>query len=286
MTVPEALGMVRQVGAVEIHGENLRVKFPEKDRARLQPALYTLRKCKAEALAILATAKTSAPDPPENDWDRGELELLSGIEDDAAREELITFKNTLSGALSPAGRIGKFVSAAQYQKDMLATLFVERRKQRARQYAGLALREKETLARQAARAEKEERGALWDEQRQIQKGWAKWARLHAVVPAVADRYRAEHESQDPNWLLKLAPLKAVYGVRIPSELKARVVATGEVVPEPYITMTPPLDSWVSIAVPAAPRDEDYWAEAQPLLDLLAVCEQCHSGITEMDRKGN
>ena len=54
MTVPEALELVRQVGTVQIRGGNLKLRYPEKERDRLQPAIATLRGCKAEALAILA----------------------------------------------------------------------------------------------------------------------------------------------------------------------------------------------------------------------------------------
>ena len=68
MTVPEALAMVKQVGAVEIHGGNLRLRFPEKERARLQPALHTLPRCKTEVLAMLGEAPPapveSGPDEP------------------------------------------------------------------------------------------------------------------------------------------------------------------------------------------------------------------------------
>ena len=63
MTVPEALEIVRQAGVVEVHDGNLRLKFPEKERVRLRPALYTLRRCKAEALAMLGENPLAAVRP-------------------------------------------------------------------------------------------------------------------------------------------------------------------------------------------------------------------------------
>jgi hypothetical protein len=66
MTVPEALELVRGVGEVEIHGGNLKLRYPQEERARLQPAIATLRECKAEALAVLAEnppAPKVLPDP-------------------------------------------------------------------------------------------------------------------------------------------------------------------------------------------------------------------------------
>jgi hypothetical protein len=60
MTVTEALELVRQVGVVEGRGGVLRLKFPERDRAMLQPAIEVLRGGKAKALTLLAQ-----PDPAE-----------------------------------------------------------------------------------------------------------------------------------------------------------------------------------------------------------------------------
>jgi hypothetical protein len=61
MTVPEALEMVKRVGAVEVNGEKLRVRFPEAKPAAIEPALYTLRMCKAEALSHLAALPETGP---------------------------------------------------------------------------------------------------------------------------------------------------------------------------------------------------------------------------------
>jgi hypothetical protein len=54
VNVVEALGLIRRVGEVHRHGDSLRLMFPERERTALQPAIDTLRSCKAEALALLA----------------------------------------------------------------------------------------------------------------------------------------------------------------------------------------------------------------------------------------
>jgi hypothetical protein len=54
VTVTEAIGTVRRVGIVEASGGNLRLCFPEKDRAALQPAINTLRSGKTAALTLLS----------------------------------------------------------------------------------------------------------------------------------------------------------------------------------------------------------------------------------------
>jgi hypothetical protein len=145
----------------------------------------------------------AVPGPPDNDWDGPELELISRIQDDSARDEAIALKNVLGGTLSLAGRPGKFVSAAQYQKNLLDGIFAEHRQLQAKQYAGLTLAEKENLARQAEAAEKAGLRASRAEQRRMQRGWAKWQCWREADPVAADRYRAAHadESGDKNWML-------------------------------------------------------------------------------------
>jgi hypothetical protein len=54
VTVAEALGAVQGVGTAEVSEGKLKLRFPEKMRATLQPAIDTLRNGKAEALARLA----------------------------------------------------------------------------------------------------------------------------------------------------------------------------------------------------------------------------------------
>ena len=79
------------------------------------------RKARAEAVA----AEAAIPEQPDGDWDKDELELISRIQDDAVREEVIALKNTLAGRLSEAGPAAKFVSAAGYQARMLNKLLEE-----------------------------------------------------------------------------------------------------------------------------------------------------------------
>lgn len=64
MKVAEALEIIRRVGAVESSEGNLKLKFPEAKRAALQPAIDTLRKGKAEALALLAESLTERGPTP------------------------------------------------------------------------------------------------------------------------------------------------------------------------------------------------------------------------------
>jgi hypothetical protein len=78
MTVSEALAMVKQVGAVEVRGGSLKLRYPEKERAGLQPAIAALRECKAEALALLAETPSAAgtlPDPTPEELARSSAAL-------------------------------------------------------------------------------------------------------------------------------------------------------------------------------------------------------------------
>ena len=63
MTVTEALGEVQRVGAVEVSGGNLKIRFPEALRPQLEPAIEALRIGKAEALELAAeSARVAAVD--------------------------------------------------------------------------------------------------------------------------------------------------------------------------------------------------------------------------------
>jgi hypothetical protein len=73
MTIPEALEAVRQVAAVEISDGKLKLRFPESERAALQPAIETLRSGKAEALRLL-----SGP-PPIEQWPESLLDLADEV---------------------------------------------------------------------------------------------------------------------------------------------------------------------------------------------------------------
>jgi hypothetical protein len=52
--VAEALEVIRRVGVVESSEGKLKLKFPERERTALQPAIDALRSGKTEALALLA----------------------------------------------------------------------------------------------------------------------------------------------------------------------------------------------------------------------------------------
>lgn len=54
MKVAEALEVIRRVGVVESSEGKLKLKFPERERTALQPAIDALRRGKTEALALLA----------------------------------------------------------------------------------------------------------------------------------------------------------------------------------------------------------------------------------------
>ena len=73
MSIPEALETIRRVGAVQISGGKLKVRFPETERAALQPAIETLRSGKAEALRLL-----SGP-PPIEQWPESLLDLADEV---------------------------------------------------------------------------------------------------------------------------------------------------------------------------------------------------------------
>ena len=60
MTVQEALSTIQQVGTVEARSGNLKIRFPQPERKRLQPAIAFLRNNKAEALAAISTQYPSA----------------------------------------------------------------------------------------------------------------------------------------------------------------------------------------------------------------------------------
>jgi hypothetical protein len=75
VTVAEAIGEVRRVGVVGISGGNLKIKFPDKERAALAPAIEVLRGGKAEALALLSEP-LSETGVRWADWKAAELNRL------------------------------------------------------------------------------------------------------------------------------------------------------------------------------------------------------------------
>ena len=121
---------IRRVGTVEKAGAALRLKFPERMRAELQPAIEILRTNKAEALerstqfgrAIEVWADAAGGRvwivTDEEDaravvarrlghrgetWTAAEIELVARITDPAIQTEVARWKRTLAGAISRCG---------------------------------------------------------------------------------------------------------------------------------------------------------------------------------------
>ena len=61
MTVAEAIEVVRRAGTVELSHGNLKLRFPEIARTRLQPAIDVLRRGKAKAVALLTSECGGGP---------------------------------------------------------------------------------------------------------------------------------------------------------------------------------------------------------------------------------
>jgi hypothetical protein len=170
-----------------------------------------------------APTVTLEANPPANGWTPGELELISGIEDAGARDELAAFRNTFGAPFAPAPADSKFWPTSVWVKGTAKKVFAEHRKLQAAKYAGLNLAQKEHIALRPESEQRDERKAFDDEQQKMADGWAAWWRLREVAPDIADRYRTEHadESGDKNWMLEFASLREVGGVRIPRRLSKR-----------------------------------------------------------------
>jgi hypothetical protein len=67
MTLPEALDAVQSIGSVRIENGKLKLRFPEPERARLEPAIEVLRRNRDAALVAL-TAAESGTVPPAEAW--------------------------------------------------------------------------------------------------------------------------------------------------------------------------------------------------------------------------
>ena len=65
MTIEEAIEQIREVGTICAENGNLRVRFPEIERPRLETAIDVLRINKLGALELLSTASTI---PPAEHW--------------------------------------------------------------------------------------------------------------------------------------------------------------------------------------------------------------------------
>jgi hypothetical protein len=151
------------------------------------------------------------------------------IEDDNVRAEILEFVKVFGGKLtlaSASGRVPVELDAPrvglsgeqQRRKENADKVFSEHRKLQAEKYAGLTVEQKEEIARQAERAQKEARRAWVEEQRRIQAAWAKWCRWREVAPVAADRYRRDHagpDGDDTVWLTKFSSVRSMNGVQIP-----------------------------------------------------------------------
>jgi hypothetical protein len=64
MTLHEALGEVRRVGSIRVENGKLKLRFPEAERFRLEPAIDALRQNRDAALQALASTESGAVPPP------------------------------------------------------------------------------------------------------------------------------------------------------------------------------------------------------------------------------
>jgi hypothetical protein len=109
--VAEALELIRRVGVAENRGGNLKLKFPERERTALQPAIDTLRSGKAEALALLAETHT---EPLESVLKDGAIELWSTA---AGRLFLVADDEDARRAMERFGaRRGEIYTAAEARR--------------------------------------------------------------------------------------------------------------------------------------------------------------------------
>jgi hypothetical protein len=73
VNVAEALELIREVGDVQIFGDKMKLRFPESERAALEPAIETLRNGKAEALKLFSDP------PPIEQWPESLLDLADEV---------------------------------------------------------------------------------------------------------------------------------------------------------------------------------------------------------------
>jgi hypothetical protein len=90
VTVHEAIHEVRKVGTIRAENGKLKVRFPEPERARLEPAIETLRHNRETALQELFNAATI---PPASEWPQSLSDLAAEIgrrsgDTEAARREV------------------------------------------------------------------------------------------------------------------------------------------------------------------------------------------------------
>ena len=94
MTVHEAIREVRKVGTIRAENGKLKLRFPEPERARLEPAIETLRHYRETALQTLSTTESfSTAIPPAARWPQSLSELAAEVgqrsgDTEAARREV------------------------------------------------------------------------------------------------------------------------------------------------------------------------------------------------------
>ena len=126
MTVDEAIHEVRKVGTIRAANGKLKVRFPEPERTRLQPAIETLRHNREIALQALSGTK-SDPNliPPAAEWPQSLSELATEVgqrsgDPKAARREVwmdwcvwkAAALNRLFREQGVTGRPGRITAAA------------------------------------------------------------------------------------------------------------------------------------------------------------------------------
>lgn len=94
MTVHDAIQEIRKVGTIRVENGKLKVRFPESERARLEPAIETFRQNRETVLKTLNGAESSpSPIPPAAEWPQSLSELAAEVgqhsgDIEAARQEV------------------------------------------------------------------------------------------------------------------------------------------------------------------------------------------------------
>ena len=124
MTVHEAIHEVRKVGTIRAENGKVKLRFPEPERVRLEPAIETLRHNRETALQALSTTETDpATIPPTDKWPQSLSDLAaevgrhSGDPETARREVWMDWYewqarslNQLFRELGASGQLGKIAA--------------------------------------------------------------------------------------------------------------------------------------------------------------------------------
>ncbi|HYK59759.1 MAG TPA: hypothetical protein VEV85_10030 [Bryobacteraceae bacterium] len=78
MTLHDAIDDVQRVGSIRAENGKLKLRFPDTERFRLEPAIDTLRRNRDAALLAL-TMTESTTVPPAEAWPESLLDLARGI---------------------------------------------------------------------------------------------------------------------------------------------------------------------------------------------------------------